>query len=172
MEDERRERLSQRRLQLKRDADHAARRESVRDLTDLLDGRRASYDVLFEDRQQVEWVWRHFPVAGGLTSPRIDWAAVRVCSRGPCASQGDGPAATWLAWLASSQGLGGCDVVLLPGNALNPALRFSFDHLVACPELVTRGFDSWIVCEAGGWAVEFLRFEYGRGWFWGRSAQG
>lgn len=106
-------------------------------------------------------------MAGGIFSPRIDRDHVPVCVRGPESNDDAAGEAAWLARLTADQGLADHDVVLLTGNGSDPAIRLSYRHLVAHPRVVSCGFDVWVACEAGGWAIEFLRF--GDGWWWGRA---
>jgi hypothetical protein len=115
----------------------------------------------------VEWVWRNFPRGGGLLSARIDWERVPEREMGPEAGAEDDEAAVWLAHLARERSLGG-EVVLLVGNGVDPAIRMAFQVLASLPQVVTSGFDLWVVSEEEGWAVEFLRFEHG--WWWGRAS--
>jgi hypothetical protein len=167
MDIEKRRQLEDRRAALLAEAKLRARLDRIRARTDVLDAHGVAYDLLLDDRTQVDWVWRHFPRGGGLLSARIDWPRVPVCEMGPESHADDVQAAAWLAGLAAKEQLRG-EVVLLNGNGVDPAIRMAFRDLEALPAVVTCGMDIWIVNEADGWAIEFLRFEHG--WWWGRAS--
>lgn len=168
MDAEDRSRLQQRRHALQEEIRLRARRERIRERTELLDAHGVAYELSFDDGAQVAWVWRHFAMGGGLLSPRVDWERVRVRDRGPASGEGDGEAAAWLARLSAAHGLWDGDaVVVLTGNGADPAVHLAFGGLVTHPQVVSCGSDVWVVCEAGGWLIEFLRFQ--DGWWWGRA---
>lgn len=168
MDEKHRRRLELRRIELQEEVKLRSRRESVRERTDILDAHGVPYELLFEDRDTIEWVWRHFPKTGGLLSPCIDWPRVPVREVGPESDAQNHELSAWLTKVAADHGLGDCTVVLLSGNGSDPMIGVSFRALTAHPEVASCGFDVWIVCEAGGWAMEFLRFQHG--WNWGRAS--
>lgn len=167
MDADRRRRLEQRRRERQKEAELGKRRESIREQTDLLDAGGVPYALLFDDSPHVEWIRQHFPLTGGLFSPRIDWARVPVHERGPEPDDGDAAVIAWLHRIADEHMLGDPEVVLLTGDGMHPSIRLAFSHLRSRPQVASLRPEVWVACKAGDWALEFQLF--GTGWGWGRA---
>jgi hypothetical protein len=167
MNADQRERLTQRRRSLQEATAARERAESIRYRTGILDSAGVSYEVVLDDMKHSAWLWSHFPVTGGLSSPRIHRENVQSFAKGPESDAGDDSVTAWLSSLCSGNGLAGSEVILLTDNALNPALVMRFEAIVVHPSVVSCGFDAWVTCADEGWALEFLAD--GAGWWWGRA---
>ena len=167
MDAERRRQLEQRRRDLAEKLDRRERLEGILERTAVLDAAGVQYGLLFDDSAAVDWVWRHFPRAGGLFSPRIDWPAVPVRDRGPDADAAPAEAAEWIERLVMEHSLDDHEVLIISGNGRDPGIRVHLRQVRDQPAVVSVALETWVVCEPGGWVIEYLAFH--GGWAWGKS---
>jgi hypothetical protein len=164
MDPDRRQMLEKRREQLAADIALRERRDLVRRETDLLDRRAIRYGFEYDPMPFYRWIESRFPT----TRPDgwIDWSQV---ARSSHLSHGaETPASAWLRHIQERLDSGPAKVVVVWSNAHRPGLWIRFRDLVTCPELLADDWETWTICEAGRWVVEFT---LERGWYWGTAPE-
>jgi hypothetical protein len=114
----------------------------------------------------ANWVADHFPNVG-YTTIQLDWSRAPDAVAGPEMDADAAEVAAWFDALEASGRIGDCEVVLLTDNGADPMIHLRFADVRAHPGLFALdGWVWWIVCQAGGWIIQ-----YGNGepWWWGRA---
>jgi hypothetical protein len=153
MNDERQERLRQRREELREVVSHDDQRIARQGLLDKLEANHESYGIIWAEspviNQVLQWVEDNFPFTA---DGRIDWDRAQDCSTVNWREENE--ICGKISRIIDEKQLGNPNVLVIWNDAKSLCLRM---HLLAIAKYANSAFwnwDTWIVCQDDGWVIE------------------